>query len=72
MNHMISKDVQTQMSTESAVAPVNAEVELPGPLKQRLGFDPDKPLPPFRVLDVVAINRQLDDWVERFNRLVSR
>lgn len=72
LNHMISKDVQTEMSTESAVAPVNAEVELPGPLKQRLGFDPDKPLPPLRPTDVVAVSRQLDDWVERFNRTFSR
>jgi putative spermidine/putrescine transport system substrate-binding protein len=72
LNHMIGKDVQTQMANESAVAPVNSEVELPGPLKQRLGFDPDKPLPALRPTDVVAVSRQLDDWVERFNRLFSR
>jgi ABC-type Fe3+ transport system substrate-binding protein len=71
LNHMISKEVQTEMATDSAVAPVNAEVELPGPLKQRLGFDPDKPLPALRPVDVVAVNRQLDGWVERFNRLFS-
>lgn len=72
VNHLIDKDVQTRRARAVAVAPVNMDVELTPELKQLLGFDPNKPLPPLHLLDVDAINRQLDQWVERFNRLVSR
>lgn len=72
LNHMLSKEVQGQLVQVGAVAPVSSEVELTPQLKARLGFDADKPLPTFDVLKVDAINDQLDQWVERFNRTVSR
>ncbi len=72
LNHMLGKEAQTQMTRDGAVAAVNQEVELTPELKQRMGFAGDQPLPAFHVLDVVAVNQQLDDWVERFNRATSR
>lgn len=72
LNHYISKEVQTRLSTEGAVMPVNAQVEITPDLKQRLGFDADKPLPTLHRLDVQVVNSQLDQWVERFNRRVGR
>ncbi|MEJ0070630.1 MAG: extracellular solute-binding protein [Pseudomonadota bacterium] len=72
VDYMIGTAAQTTMTRQGAVAAVNGEVELTPELKQRMGFAPDKPLPPFHVLDVAAINRQLDDWVDRFNRMTSR
>lgn len=72
LNHMLGTAEQTQMTRDGAVASVNDEVELTPELKARMGFAPDQPLPAFHVLDVVAINRQLDGWVERFNRSVAR
>jgi putative spermidine/putrescine transport system substrate-binding protein len=72
LNHMIGKDAQTQMTRDGAVAPVNSDVELTPELKVRMGFAPDQPLPALHVLDVAAVNAQLDDWVERFNRSVAR
>jgi putative spermidine/putrescine transport system substrate-binding protein len=72
LNHMLDKSAQTQMTREGAVAAVNTDVELTPELKVRMGFAADQPLPAFHVLDVGAINKQLDGWVERFNRTVSR
>ncbi len=72
INHMISKQAQTEIATTGAIVPVNTQVELSPDLKQRLGFAPDKPLPAIHVLDVGAINAQLDEWVEKFNRTVAR
>lgn len=72
INHIISKEVQTKRARDVAVAPVNLDVELTPVLKELLGFDPNKPLPALHILNVDAINKQLDQWVDRFNRLASR
>jgi putative spermidine/putrescine transport system substrate-binding protein len=72
INHMISKAAQTDDVNTGAVVPVNTQVELSPELKDRLGFDPQKPLPAIHVLNVAAINKQLDGWVDRFNRAVTR
>jgi putative spermidine/putrescine transport system substrate-binding protein len=72
INHIISKEIQFKRARDVAVAPVNMDVELTPEVKELLGFDPHKPLPALHVLDVDAINRQLDQWVERFNRATTR
>lgn len=72
VNHIISKEIQTKRARDVAVAPVNMDVELTPALKEGLGFDANKPLPALHLLDVEAINKQLDQWVDRFNRLASR
>lgn len=72
LNHMLGREVQTRLTREGAVASVNTQVELTPELKARMGFDPQQPLPAFHVLDVAAVNQQLDAWLERFNRTVAR
>lgn len=72
VNYMISKQAQTEDAATGAIVPVNTQVELSPVLKQRLGFPPDKPIPEIHVLNVDAINAQLDEWVEKFNRGVAR
>ena len=72
INHMISTDVQTLRASDVAQAPVIADVAMTPDIKERLGFERDKPLPNFYVTNVDVVNRQLDQWVERFNRAVAR
>lgn len=72
INHMIGKAAQIENINTGAVVPVNTQIELSPELKERLGFDTQKPLPKIHVLNVEAINKQLDGWVDRFNRAVTR
>ncbi len=72
INHLISKDIQTKRARDSAVAPVNMDVEMTPQIKATLGFEPDKPVPNLYVPDVAVINKNLDSWVDQFNRAVSR
>ena len=72
INHLISKEVQAKRALESAVAPVNMDVELTPAIKAVLGFEPDKPVPNLYVPDVAVINKNIDQWVDQFNRAVSR
>lgn len=72
LNHMLSVSVQTRLSTEGAIMPVNSDVKLTADQKKRMGFDPDKPLPSPQFLNAEIIAKQLDGLVERFNRTVSR
>ena len=71
INYMISPEVQEKRAAEAAQAPVIADVTLTPDIKELLGFDRDKPLPTLYVSNVDVVNRQLDAWVERFNRAVS-
>jgi putative spermidine/putrescine transport system substrate-binding protein len=72
INHLIGKDIQTKRARDSAVAPVNMDVEMTAEIKATLGFEPDKPVPNLYVPDVAIINKNLDAWVDQFNRAVSR
>jgi ABC-type Fe3+ transport system substrate-binding protein len=49
INHLIGRAAQTELANSGAIVPVNTQVELSGELKQRLGFDPQKPIPEIRV-----------------------
>lgn len=72
LNYVIGKTAQTEDVQTGAILPVNEQVELSPDLKQRLGFGRDEPLPRVHILDVETINRNLDGWVDRFNRVVTR
>ena len=71
LNWILSKEVQSRAAKDAAVVPVNAQVELSPALKQRLGFAPDRPVPPFRELDVAVLNDQFPAWSERFDKIMA-
>jgi putative spermidine/putrescine transport system substrate-binding protein len=71
INHMLSREVQGARIGDLWAGPVTTDVELTPAVKKSLGFDPDGPLPKFHVLDVEVINKQLDQWVDRFNRTMA-
>lgn len=72
INYLISKEIQTKRARDVAVAPVNMDVEMTPEIKASLGFEPDKPIPNLYVPDVAVINKNIDQWVDQFNRAVSR
>ena len=72
VNYMVGKQAQIEDVNTGAILPVNEQIELSPELKESVGFEKDKPLPRFYVLDVKAINQNLDSWVDRFNRAVAR
>jgi putative spermidine/putrescine transport system substrate-binding protein len=71
INHLISVEVQTKRAYETAMAPINLEVVMTPEIKERMGFEKDKPAPSYYVPNVEVIIKQLDDWVDRFNRATS-
>jgi putative spermidine/putrescine transport system substrate-binding protein len=72
LNHMLSASVQTRLSSEGAIIPVNSDVHMTLEQMQRIGFEAGKPLPEAHFLDAKVVASQLPDMVERFNRMTSR
>ena len=71
LNWILSPGVQEQAAREAAVVPVNAAVDLPPALKERMGFAPDQPIPPFKELDVDTLNDNFGAWSEQFDKIMA-
>lgn len=71
INAAISTEVQTQMVETNYVLPTNKNVEIPEEVAQLLGGDLDEILSKLTLPEWDVINKNRNDWVERFNKVVQ-
>jgi putative spermidine/putrescine transport system substrate-binding protein len=70
INWMLSADIQTKMADSIVYGPVNRNSSVPANLADEIPHGPDA----FRhmiALDRTVMNRDLDDWIDRWNRQVE-
>jgi len=72
LNWILGTEIQTRAAEEGAVVPVNVEVTLTADQKARMGFDPQKDIPPFLKIDVETLNDRFPDLTERFAKTMAR
>lgn len=67
----ISREVQTQMVQSNYVLPTNKNVEIPAEMAQLLGNDLDEIMAQLTLPTWEVINKNRNDWVDQFNKIVQ-